>query len=277
MATPALPAGFNPVPAGAFVAGNHEGERVGDFGMKATPVTNAEYGALAKSLGRGRFVLLEHDFQKGKTNIVRRGATAEAAADGPVFSPDGINFDQGNVMIMGSMILVKMVDNPSAKYDEQGRVFSGADQPVVGITYFHAMAWCLLKSLEDGGRYKYNLPTDLQYEYVASDLGTKEYGTETGNLSKDGKKLVHIDERNGGKGTTVSVNDPRYTQILPFGIQTTGNVYRWTKFNPEFRKSDDFLWGPYGLRGGSWLNAPGVGRAAFRYDFSPVVVRQHSK
>ena len=289
MATPTLPAGFNPVQAGPFVAGAYNGQKVEAFNMKATPVTNAEYGALATSLGQDRFVLLKHDFQNGETTFVRNGATAEAAAAEVVFTPDDeINFDQGDVMIMGSMILVKMVDNPSVKYDKQKRIFSGADQPAVGVTYFHAKAWCLLKSLENGGEYKYDLPTDLQYEYVASDRGTKIYGTATGTLSKDGRKLAHIDERNGENGTTVSVNDPRYVQYLPFGIQTIGNVYRWIKFNSAFKQSNNFFWGPYGLRGGAWDDIPDRGRAAFRLNlhpdsrdysvgFSPVVVRSDSK
>ena len=193
MATPTLPAGFNPVQAGQFVAGAHNEQKVEAFNMKATPVTNDEYKELVTSLGQDRFVLLKHDFQNGETTFVRNGATAEAAAAEVVFTPDDeINFDQGDVMIMGSMILVKMVDNPSAKYDEQKRIFSGTDQPAVGVTYFHAKAWCLLKSRENGGKYKYDLPTDFQYEYVASDRGTKIYGTATGTLSKDGRKLAHI-------------------------------------------------------------------------------------
>ena len=89
---------------------------------------------MAKGLGKDRYVLLEHDFEKGETKIVRKGATAEAAAAGPVYTPGGTNFDQGDVMIMGSMILVKMVDNPSAQYDESERLFSGANQPAVGVT-----------------------------------------------------------------------------------------------------------------------------------------------
>jgi len=78
-----------------------------------------------------------------------------------------LKFDQGEVLVFGSRLFMKMMDNPSAKYDKQGRVFSGTNQDVVGISYFHAKIWCLLSTLESGGEFKYDLPTHLQYEYVA--------------------------------------------------------------------------------------------------------------
>src|SRR3990167_7698945 len=67
------------------------------FLFSGVKVGNDEYGAVAKGLGKDRYVLLEHDFEKGETKIVRKGATAEAAAAGPVYTPGGTNFDQGDV------------------------------------------------------------------------------------------------------------------------------------------------------------------------------------
>jgi formylglycine-generating enzyme required for sulfatase activity len=275
-----LPPGFNLIPAGQFVAGAHSGEQIAAFGMKATPVTNAEFG----EVGRNRYVLLDHDWGTGETRLRRAGESVEEVA-GPDLCFERVDFDQGDILILGSTILLKMVENPSAQYDGEKRVFSGANQPAVGIAYFHAEAWCLLKSLESGGEYQYDLPTDLQYEYVASDRGTKKYGTETGTLHKGKRKLAHIGEY---KGTTVAVDDPRYEQDLPFGVQTTGNAWRLIKFNPDFKRPNDIFVGPYGLRGGSWINTPDYGRAAFRYDgylhpdnryffvgFLPIVVRRY--
>lgn len=182
-------------------------------------------------------------------------------------------------MMLGVLRVLKMVDAPSVQYDQSGRVFSGENQPVVGVSYFHTEAWCLIQTSKSNGRFRYDLPTDTQYHYVASDRGTKEYGTETGTLfDKDGKKLAHIDEYNHGRGTTVVVDDHRYVQKLPFGVQTMGNVWRWIKFN--LREV-----GHHGVRGGAWSDGPDDGRAAVRYfyppgsydgnvGFSPVVVRQ---
>jgi len=273
-----LPAGFNPITAGIF-----QGAEIASFGFKQTPVTNSEFGAV----GRNQFVLLDHDWNTGETKLKKSGKSLEEVVGGPAFVSEGINFDQGHILVLGSTILLKMVENPSAQYDEKKRVFGGANQPAVGITYFHAKAWCLLKTLESGGEFTYDLPTDAQYEYVASDRRTKEYGTETGALFKGKRKLAHIDKFKDGKGTTVAVDDPRYEQDLPFGVQTTGNVWRWIKFNPKFKRPNDYFCGPYGLRGGSWNYYTDGGRAANRsgghagdrggnVGFSPVVVRQDS-
>ncbi|MFH1236067.1 MAG: SUMF1/EgtB/PvdO family nonheme iron enzyme [Parcubacteria group bacterium] len=288
-----LPAGYNAIPGGKFtpLAGSSLGSApitVPPFGIARTPLTNAQWGASAQSLGQDCFVLLNHDWNTEVTELVRHGKTPEVAARGTTVLQGDINFNRGDVMFFGSWILLKIEDNPSAKYDEEGRIFSGAKQPVVGITYFHAKAWCLLKSLEEGGRYLYDLPTDAQYEYVASNGGAKEYGTETGTLfGADGRKLAHIDECNNGRGATVAVDDSRYEQVLPFGVQTMGNVWRWIQMNPTFKRSGDCFIGPYGLRGGSWGRDPDYGRATYRLcglpdlcnyyiGFSPVVVCRDS-
>lgn len=224
-------------------------------------MTNAEWTDLAKGLGEDRYVLLRHDSNTGETRIERKGKTAEELLPEDLGAEaKGIQFDQGGVMIEGSLVLLKMVDKPSAIYDEEGRSFSGLPQPVVGVTYFHTVTWALLKSHAEGGRYQYDLPTDGQQQYVSSNAGTCKYGTEAcTSLFKGERKLAHIDEDNDGKGTTVAVNDPRYEQKLPFGVQTTGNVWRWVKFNPAE------TW-RYGLRGGSWGYGPGGGQASFRND-----------
>ena len=43
---------------------------------------------------------------------MRQGKTAEEVVEGPVFLPDEIKIDQGDVMILGTAVLVKMVTNP---------------------------------------------------------------------------------------------------------------------------------------------------------------------
>jgi formylglycine-generating enzyme required for sulfatase activity len=282
------PAGFSMIPGGTFapLTGSTLGTApitVTPFAMAQTPITNAQWAAVTQGLGQDRFILLNHNWQTGVTSLAGRGQTIEQTFGGPVRVGNAdigkINFDHGDVIVFGSQILLKMTDNPSAQYDSEGRVFSRVNQPVVGITYFHAAAWCLFKTLMADDGFVYDLPTDAQFEYVASNGGTQEYGTEGGRLfGPDGRKLAHIDEYRDGKGTTVDVDDPRYVQALPFGVQTTGNVWRWIRMNPAFQ------W-PFGLRGGSWSNDASVSGHAgarnlyvpdvhyFYVGFSPVAVR----
>lgn len=116
------------------------------------------------------------------------------------------------------------------------------------------MAWCLLNTEASGGRLKYDLPTDAQYAYVASNNGTQEHGTSTGELkTADGQKLAYLGEY--GQGTTISVDDPR-NSYAPMGVQVTGNVWRWTRFNEKEQSH-------YGLCGGSWRSNPDRGRALY--------------
>lgn len=321
MTTPTLPAGFSQIPGGDF-----RGISIPSFGIKQTPVTNAEWRKTAQSLGPDRFLLLSHDPLTGKVSLVKKGKTPGSVVENLV-SAASVNFERSGIIylnrddlkidaagnlalkesdelppleddlskiISGSLILLKMVDDPSAQYDEERRVFSAARQPVVGITYFHAMAWCLLNTLQGRGEFEYDLPTDEQYHYVASDRGTKRYGTETGELfeEKTGRKLAHIDEDLDGMGTTVAVDDSRYRQKLPFGVQTTGNVNRWIRFNPKFKVTDDGpSTVPFALRGGAWNDISSFGTSEtpnllhnllpinyFNFvGFSPVVVRTDSK
>ena len=69
MATTTLPPGFNLIATGQFIAGVHQGTTVEAFGMKATPVTNEEYG----EVGRNQFVLLDHDWDTGETRLKKSG------------------------------------------------------------------------------------------------------------------------------------------------------------------------------------------------------------
>ncbi|HEX5037941.1 MAG TPA: hypothetical protein VFX30_12350 [bacterium] len=172
MISPTLPAGYSLIPAGLS-----KGVEIASFGFKQTPVTNQEYG----DMGRNQFVLLDHNWATGETRLKRRGQDIEEVVGGPTFVTENFNFDKGDILTLGSIILLKMAEDPSPPPNEYGRIFSGANKPAVGVTYFHAKTWCLLKTLENGGEFVYDLPTEAQYlhQFVVSDRRTKKYGTET--------------------------------------------------------------------------------------------------
>jgi len=297
----ALPIGYNFVPAGIFVDGDLAGTAVDGFGMKETPVTNKEWGQAVEGMGADTFVLLAHDWETGETKLRNTGSNIQTAMGGPVNEPvlkslQGLQFDQGDVAILGGQILLKMVANPSAQYDrkedknEKGRIFSGERQPVVGLTWFHAKVWCLLQTIRSAGEWLYDLPTDLQFFYVASDKGAKRHGTSTGQIFDRNdyrRSLVHIDGRISEIRMTVDVDDPRYelASERPFGIDALGNVWRWTRFNVKAKTPGNYLDGPYGIRGASWKNydflewqsSTRIAISPDLYDiaigFSPVVMR----
>ena len=137
-------------------------------------------------------------------------------------------------------------------------------------------------------------------------------GTEGGKLfATDGRRLAHVEEFKNGRGTTVAVDNPKYVQRLPFGVQTTGNVWRRTLFKAahvsplargsalvagvekgviaigEKETEKPIHEDAYGLRGASWhafqdyalasirLNLRPAGRSDI-IGFSPVALRRGS-
>jgi formylglycine-generating enzyme required for sulfatase activity len=53
-----------------------------------------------------------------------------------------------------------------SRYDED-RKYDGEDQPVVGITWYAARAYCLWLSLLEGDKALYRLPNELEWEWAA--------------------------------------------------------------------------------------------------------------
>lgn len=255
-----LPSGYALIQGATFA-----GETFGDFGFKQTPETNGEWGDWVRGLGEDRFVLMHHDRNTGATQILSRGRDVKAVLGEELSPKQKLNWDAGDILVSGSLVLFKLVENPSQVFNEvkgkKKRIFSGERQPAL-ISFFESMAWCLLKTEASGGKLKYDAPTDAQYHYVASNNGTQEYGTSTGELeTADGQKLAYLGEYQDGQGTTISVDDSR-NSYAPMGVQVAGNVWRWTRFNAKEQLH-------YGLRGGSWYGYPDFGRAAFRGSFRP--------
>ena len=294
MMTQTLPSGFLRVPEGSFIGGERSGQRIDAFAMKATPVTNHEWATVPDGLGSEPYVQLFHDWNTGGTrfekfverpdfSLLQQLDSSPAVVNDP---GEGNDIDRLGVWIYGSAILVKIIRDPSALFNrveldggyyggpEKSPVsifFNGQQQPVIGGSYFHYKAWCLLKSQLSNGVFTYDLPTDEQYDYVASDRGTKRFGTETGDEKRGDKKLIHAAEIPNDGRMTAEVDAPDYEQNFPFGIQTAGNVWRRIRFNPNFIESKEPLLEPYGMRGGSWKTDIKFAAAVFRGSLSPEV------
>jgi len=135
-----------------------------------------------------------------------------------------------------------------SKYDDDRR-FNEDDQPVVGVSWYDARAYCLWLSLiESKGTDpdRYRLPTDKEWEFAAAGKEGHKYpwsdekGEPTSKLANYGQNV----------GATTPVGS--YPEgATPEGLyDMAGNVWEWTDSwydNDEDARS---------LRGGSWNDVP---------------------
>jgi len=154
-----------------------------------------------------------------------------------------------------------------SEYDEE-RKFDGEDQPVVGVTWYAARAYCLWQSQQESkGKVDiYRLPTEIEWEWVAGGkqgtVGQKvrEYPwpEEKGEPTS---KLLNYDNNVGA--TTPAGSYPE--GATPEGLyDMAGNVWEWTDswWNEKTRSFRV-------LRGGSWSLIAEYCRSAFRDSGAP--------
>ena len=156
--------------------------------------------------------------------------------------------------------------------------FNRPNQPVVGVTWYEAVAYCRWLSAKTGGLYR--LPTEAEWEKAARGDDGRLYpwgdGLEPSRLnSKSGVRIVM-------STTPVGV----YPQgVSPFGLHDcAGNVWEWCatkapgynfKSYPYDVTEDEwtqkYLEGRdlRVLRGGSWHDNGASARCAYRYHLDP--------
>lgn len=161
---------------------------------------------------------------------------------------------------------------------EDGR-FNHPTQPVVGITWFEANAYCAWLSAQTGDEI--DLPTEVEWEAAAGGLNGQNYayGNEF-NVARCNTFETHI-----RRTTPVGVFPEGGT---PEGIfDLSGNVWEWTHtiWGTDFSKPDYPY--PYNasdgrenpadgisrrvVRGCSWFDDQDYARTAYRLDYYPSV------
>ena len=151
-----------------------------------------------------------------------------------------------------------------SRYDDD-RKFNKDDQPVVGVSWFDARAYCLWLSMLSGEEYR--LPTEQEWEWAAG--GRRE---ETGKVLQV-KKYPWGDKPeptanhanfNENEGATTPVG--RYPDgSTPEGLyDMAGNVWEW--MDDWYDDDRDMK----ALRGGSWYGTPGYLRCPVRDYVNPV-------
>jgi len=97
--------------------------------------------------------------------------------------------------------------------------FRGAEQPVVGVSWFDASAYCEFRSKR--------LPSEAEWERAARGDDGRKYAW--GNAPPDGQKLACFGRKVGGKGATTLPVASFPEGRGPYGhFDLTGNVWEWT-------------------------------------------------
>ncbi|MBN2471217.1 MAG: SUMF1/EgtB/PvdO family nonheme iron enzyme [Anaerolineae bacterium] len=148
------------------------------------------------------------------------------------------------------------------------RKWNGAEQPVVGVSWYEAVAFCLW--LSDVTGEKIMLPAEAQWQYAAQGDDGRAY--PWGN-DWDCKRCNTSVEPCKSTGTTpVTQYEGKHKGDSPFGVvDMAGNVWEWclTDYNNQ---TNDVNIGAERrvLRGGSWNNLNSAGfRCAFRNWYAP--------
>ncbi len=150
--------------------------------------------------------------------------------------------------------------------------FNNASQPVVGITWFEARAYCKWLSVQTGQIYE--LPTEAQFEAAARGSAGREYPYGSPfDVTRSNTFESHI-----RRTTPTGIFD----NATPEGaFDLTGNAYTWTtsiydqeQFRYPYRADDgredlSKTDARRVLRGGSWSSARSGSRAVARNDDSP--------
>jgi len=137
--------------------------------------------------------------------------------------------------------------------------WNGAVQPVVGVSWFEAVAFCLW--LSDVTGEKIMLPTEDQWQYAAQGNDGRAYpwgNTWNGNLCNN-----NVD--NKGIGRTSPVTQYEGKGDSPFGVvDMAGNVWEWCLTDYDNKTNDvNSAANNRVLRGGSWNSSVAV---VFRCD-----------
>ena len=150
----------------------------------------------------------------------------------------------------------------------EDRKFSGNDQPVVGITWYAAWAYCLWLSLLYGNGGKtdvYHLPNEQEWEWAAGgQRGTTGQKVRkypwSNEYPKPNPKLLNYSYN---EGVTTPVGS--YSEgATPEGLyDMAGNIYEWTNSWWNDTQSHRVL------RGGNWESDAALCTSSFRFGLPP--------
>lgn len=199
-----------------------ERRRVAPFQAGVYPITNAQFKLFWQTGGYG---------------------------DENLWGPEGVEWRRGKPRYDW-----QKTDQPDFWDDER---FNQPNQPVVGVTWYEAKAFCNWLTATYGREYR--LPTEEEWERLARGQEGWEYPWGDGWT----EGLANTSEANLGQTTAVGLFP---SGASPAGVyDCAGNVWEWCA--DWYDREHTFR----ALRGGSWDDVRGDARCAFRYWDSPYV------
>ncbi|MBI4811441.1 MAG: formylglycine-generating enzyme family protein [Ignavibacteriales bacterium] len=154
--------------------------------------------------------------------------------------------------------------------------FNLPDQPVVGISWYDAVAFC--EWLSDSTKEKYSLPTEAQWEKAARGTDGRKYpwGDDEPDTNKANFQYQH-------QGTLLVGMKPGGTNPNYGTMDMAGNAAEWCldSYDENYYKTSRDTANPRGplqgerkvVRGGSWRDNSFSLRCAARNSFPPDVRR----
>ena len=148
---------------------------------------------------------------------------------------------------------------------DEDRQYDGEDQPVVGVTWYAARAYCLWLSLLEGERGIYCLPKEEEWEWAAGGRqGTT--GEKVRNypwMEEKGEPSSTLANYNNNIGTTTPAgNYP--AGATPEGLyDMAGNVWEWMA--NWYNKDEDWV----AWRGGDYIDKADALRCSSRVSSNP--------
>lgn len=142
--------------------------------------------------------------------------------------------------------------------------------PVVGISWYEAMAYCVWLSDQTGKNYR--LPTEAQWERAARGINGQAY--PWGDVWGD--NLSNTSESGIGDTTPVGIYPRGQSPVR--ALDMLGNTWEWVA---DWYAEDYYFTAPKSnplgpddgtkkvLRGGSWADDPSATRCACRFGYSP--------
>jgi len=140
--------------------------------------------------------------------------------------------------------------------------WNSAEQPVVGVSWHEAQAFCQWLSETSGEPIR--LPTETQWQWAAQGNDSRLYPWG------DDWNAGYCNSQESGIGKTTPIARYEGKGDSPFGVvDMVGNAWEWCVTDPTSGSHQTHAAAGYVLRGGSWSNSNHYARTTTRYGFDP--------